>query len=250
MQTANQGPVWATWERSEPEVRPDSKSLLADAFGLASTLIICLAVLIANISTHYNLYRLDILTFYLPWYEHMGSRLRDFDIPGWLPYTMSGVPFAGDPQSGWGYLPAMVSFTISPSLNGYYLFLGFHMVLAAAGTYLFARVTGIRPIGAVMAAIAFCMGNFNERIACCTIHMQVAVWIPAIFLSIEMSLRATTRSSRLLWLILAGVGTGQMIAGWIGQGAYYGALAVGAFALVRFAYHHRGSWSWTGQFKQ
>ncbi|HRA47663.1 MAG TPA: hypothetical protein PK819_06320, partial [Thermomicrobiales bacterium] len=122
---------------SPAEVPTEPRRYLADLIGLGSALTLCLFVLIANVTNHYALSRLDILTFYIPWYEHLGDRLRHFDIPGWLPFTMSGVPFAGDPQSGWGYLPAMISFAIAPSNTGYVIYLVFHMVLACAGAYLF-----------------------------------------------------------------------------------------------------------------
>src|SRR4051794_32707561 len=105
--------------RPQPLLPP---RLAADIAGLGSPPPVALCVLWLNLFSHYDLFRLDILTFYLPWYEYLGSRLRTFDIPGWLPYTMSGVPFAGDPQSGWGYLPAMVSFAIAPSTTGYVIF--------------------------------------------------------------------------------------------------------------------------------
>jgi hypothetical protein len=204
-----------------------------DLMSLGLLLVVVLAVLAVNFWSRYNLYRLDIVTFYIPWYEQLGQRLRDFDIPGWMPYAMSGSPFAGDPQSGWGYWPAMVIFTIAPSLSGYLAFVAFHVVLAAAGTYAYARVIGINPFGAFAAGATFTLGNFMERTACCTIHIQVAVWIPAIFLCIELSRRARTRAGRFGWLVAAGIGTGQMIAGWVGQGAYYGCLAVGVYLLYR-----------------
>jgi hypothetical protein len=204
-----------------------------DLIGLGTLLVVVLAVLAVNFWSRYNLYRLDIVTFYIPWYEQLGQRLRDFDIPGWMPYAMSGSPFAGDPQSGWGYLPAMVIFTIAPSLSGYIAFIVFHVILAAAGTYAYARVIGMNPVGAFAAGATFTLGNFMERTACCTIHMQVAVWIPAIFLCIELSRRARTLAGRFGWLVVAGIGTGQMIAGWVGQGAYYGGLAVGVYLLFR-----------------
>lgn len=206
---------------------------IRDVIALVALVVLVLAVLAVNFWSRYNLYRLDIVTFYIPWYEHLGDRLRNFDIPGWMPYAMSGSPFAGDPQSGWGYLPAMVAFTISPSLAGYIGFVAFHVLLAAAGTYLYARIIGIRPIGAFAAGATFTLGNFMERTACCTIHMQVAVWIPAIFLCYELSRRARTTATRVGWLIAAGIGTGQMISGWIGQGAYYGVLAIGFYVLYR-----------------
>jgi hypothetical protein len=204
-----------------------------DAIWLTGLLVVVLAVLAVNFWSRYNLYRLDIVTFYIPWYEHLGESLRNLDIPGWMPYAMSGSPFAGDPQSGWGYLPAMIAFTIAPSLAGYIGFITFHVVLAAAGTYLYARVIGIRPIGAFAAGATFTLGNFMERTACCTIHMQVAVWIPAIFLCFELSRRARTAASRFGWLVVAGIGTGQMVSGWIGQGAYYGGLAVAIYLFYR-----------------
>lgn len=233
--------------RSEATART---SRLVDAIALLIAIGSGLALLWANTSSLYNLRRLDVLSFYLPWYQELGERLRAFDLPGWMPYTLSGVPFAGDPQSGWAYLPAMVAFTISPDLTGYNLFLGFHVVLAAAGTYLYARVIGMRAVGALMASVAFTFGNLTERIACCTIHLEVAVWIPTVYLAFEMMLRATTRRAQFGWLILAGFCTGQMMAGWIGQGAYYGALAVTAYAIVRLLMHHDGPWHWSTQIKQ
>ena len=205
----------------------------ADVLAFGILLIVVIGFLAANFVTYYNLYRLDILTFYMPWYEHMGERLRDLDLPGWLPYIMSGAPFAGDPQSGWGYLPAMVIFTIAPSTSGYITFITFHVVLAAAGSYLYARIIGINPVGALATGFAFTLGNFMERTACCTIHMQVAVWIPAILLLYELSRRAQTLRSRIGGLVLAGIAVSQMVAGWVGQGAYYGALAIGIYILYR-----------------
>ena len=226
-------------ERTNPRHR--------DLIGLGALLVVVLAVLAVNFWSRYNLYRLDIVTFYIPWYEQLGQRLRDLDIPGWMPYAMSGSPFAGDPQSGWGYLPAMIIFTIAPSLSGYIAFIVFHVVLAAAGTYTYARVIGINPLGAFAAGATFTLGNFMERTACCTIHMQVAVWIPAIFLCIELSRRARTRASRFGWLVLAGIGTGQMVAGWVGQGAYYGGLAVGVYLTLPDAALQGGAgWFRTG----
>src|SRR3989337_2081524 len=69
-----------------------------DAAALVTLLVGLLVVCRIALQGGRGLYRLDVITFYLPWYSHLGERLRDLDIPGWLPYTMSGVPFAGDPQ--------------------------------------------------------------------------------------------------------------------------------------------------------
>jgi hypothetical protein len=196
-------------------------------------LLLVLALAVGIIWMPFSMYRLDNLTFYLPWYTELGKSLRALDVPGWIPTTLSGAPMAGDPQSGWGYLPAMVIMTAFPSLFGYKLFLLFHLLFAGLTSYLYARNLGIGPIGALTTGLVFTFGNFLERTSCCTIHMQVAIWIPAIFLCIDLSQRATSRATRFGWLLLAGVGTGQIVAGWVGQGAYYGGLAVAAYLIYR-----------------
>src|SRR6185436_5838266 len=57
---------------------------------------------------------LDSLTQFYPWYELVGSTLRAGQLPGWNPYSMAGGPLAGNPLSGWTYLPAMLAFTALP----------------------------------------------------------------------------------------------------------------------------------------
>src|SRR5918998_3525729 len=58
----------------------------------------------------------DWPTYFFPTYAFLGEQLRAFDIPGWNPYQLSGAPFAGDPESGWGYLPVMLVFALVPAV--------------------------------------------------------------------------------------------------------------------------------------
>jgi hypothetical protein len=216
----------------EGEQRSHRLSHRADAWALGVLLLTCIGI--ALLWMPFSIYRVDNLSFYYPWYAELGQSLRSLDIPGWLPTTMSGVPMAADPQSGWGYLPAMAIMTIAPSLTGYKLFIAFHIVFAAISSYLYARNLGLSPLGALTTGVAFTFGNFLERTSCCTIHMQVAVWIPAVFLCIDRGQRARDPVRRTGWLMLAGLGVSQIVSGWIGQGAYYGGLAVGFYLLYRF----------------
>ncbi|HQY31637.1 MAG TPA: hypothetical protein PK691_10130, partial [Thermomicrobiales bacterium] len=197
------------------------------------SVLVLLGIAAAILWMPYSLYRLDNLTFYLPWYEQMGQRLRDFDIPGWMPSIMSGAPFAGDPQSGWGYVPAMVIMTLVPSVLGFKLFITFHILLAAVGSYLFIRNLGMVPAAAFAGGLIYTFGNVLERTSCCTIHMQVIVWIPWAFLAIDRVLTTTNNRHRWIWAVAGGFVMSQMIAGWIGQGAYYAGLAVTAYILYR-----------------
>ena len=195
--------------------------------------LLVLAIVAAIAWMPYSLYRLDNLTFYLPWYEHLGKSLRSFDIPGWLPNVFSGAPFAGDPQSGWGYLPAMTIMTAIPSVTGFKIFLTFHIVLAALGSYLYIRNLGMVPIASFAGACVFTFGNFMERTSCCTIHMQVIVWIPIVFLLIDRIIQTDDKQMRWIYAFCGGLAVSQMVAGWIGQGAYYAGLATAIYVIYR-----------------
>src|SRR5882757_3285382 len=106
----------------------------------------------------------------------MGQHLRELQIPGWNPHLFSGVPFAGDPQSGWMYFPAMFFFAVFNPMTAYKWFLIFHLAMAGLSTYIFARVVGIGTLGSLAAAIAFEFGPLSYHIACCLINLQLGVW--------------------------------------------------------------------------
>ena len=180
-----------------------------------------------------GLYRVDIVTQYLPWYTYLGEQLRSGNIPGWAPFNFSGAPFAGDPQSGWMYLPAMAIFSLVGGVTGFKVFITFHLLLAGLSTYALARVLGVGVLGAVVAGSAYTFTGFLERTRCCTIHAEVAVWIPVAFLGVEYVTRARTRRGQFAGLCVVGFTISQMLAGWLGQGAYYGLLAVGTYLAYR-----------------
>ena len=109
-------------------VPPSSSTRFGTSSRDARTLLALFAVLTVVIGQRWRfdawLTDSDRLTQYLPWYAYMGERLRAFQIPGWNPYQFSGTPFAGDPQSGWMYLPAMLSFALLPPIPAFKLLVG------------------------------------------------------------------------------------------------------------------------------
>ncbi|HEY7036060.1 MAG TPA: YfhO family protein, partial [Thermomicrobiales bacterium] len=178
--------------------------------------------------------RVDVITFYLPWYAHLGEALRHLDVPGWNPFVFSGTPFAGDPQSGWAYLPAMFAFTLFSPIPAMKVFAIIHLLVGGLSTYALARVLGMGTTPALVAGTAFAFGPFlTHNTTCCTIMSQIAPWVPLAFLGVELSLRAQTWTGRGLAWWLTGLAISQMLAGWIGQGAYNGVLAVGSYLAYR-----------------
>jgi Bacterial membrane protein YfhO len=175
----------------------------------------------------------DLATFFLPWYGYLGEHARRFDVPGWNPHQFGGTPFAGDPESGWGYLPAMLFFAAFPPVLAYKLFLLFHYALSALATYALARVLGLGATAAVVAGTAFVFGPFAHWSTSGLVRLQLLPWIPLALLGIEFARRGQGGSGRCLGWVVGGLAISQMLAGWVGQGAYYGLLSVAGYIAYR-----------------
>ncbi|MGE3798250.1 MAG: hypothetical protein AB7G88_10430, partial [Thermomicrobiales bacterium] len=176
----------------------------------------------------------DSATQFYPWYHYLGERLRDFEIPAWNPSQFSGAPFAADPQSGWTYLPAMAAFALFPLSAAISVYLLFHLALAGFGAFALARISGIGPLGALTAGIAYELsGPVFSRSVCCPAQLQVVSWVPVVLIGIEMALQRDRWASRLRWMTLSAFAMSQVVASWIGQGSYYVALLAGAFVVYR-----------------
>ncbi|MEJ7839527.1 MAG: hypothetical protein WKF81_11965, partial [Thermomicrobiales bacterium] len=100
----------------------------------------------------------DIFTFFLPNWTYLGTRLRDFDIPGWNPFFSSGTPFAGDPSGGWMYLPVMVSFTLFNTVTAVKVMVLLQALIGGIATYLFSRRIGLSPMPALIAGLSLASG--------------------------------------------------------------------------------------------
>ncbi len=188
---------------------------------------------------------LDIATFLLPWYIHLGERLRSLDHPGWNPHLFSGTPFAGDPQSGWIYLPAMLAFVITPSATGFKMMVAMHVIIAAVGLYALARVLGMRPIAALIAATVYLTGPFlHWNTYCCMIFGQFATWAPVMLLGIELAVRSRQWGSRWVWSLVAGFALSQILASCMGQGALFALLLTGSYLVYRACFAGQGSTRW------
>jgi hypothetical protein len=175
----------------------------------------------------------DILTQFMPLYTMVAERVRAGDLPGWNPAYFAGMPLAGDPISGWGYLPAMGFFMFLSPLAAYQAHVMFHFILSGAATYLFGRKIGLGPLGALTAAAAYEAGPQWYFSKCCTARMQLSPWIPLGLLTVEMAARSRSWTARVIWWGLAGAVISQMIAGYFGKGMYYGILTIGCYLVYR-----------------
>jgi hypothetical protein len=178
--------------------------------------------------------RFDLFTFFLPWYTFLGDRVRELQVPGWNPHLFSGAPFAGDPESGWMYLPAMLFFALLSTTAAFKGMVAFQLAAAALSTYALARVLGMGAFASLVAGVVYVVGPFlHWNTYCCLIFSQFATWIPLALLGIELALRAGRWRDRVAPWFLAGFAISQMFAGWIGEGWLYAVLLPAAYVGYR-----------------
>jgi membrane protein YfhO len=203
---------------------------------LAAGLVIVILTLIAgrDLVGGGVLTGMDTTTQFYPWYQYLGESLRSGSIPAWNPHQFSGAPFAGDPLSGWMYLPAMLFFTALPltaAAQGYILA---HLLLAGLGTYALARALRMNVAGALLAAVAYeFAGHMFFRSACCLAFVDVVAWLPLALLGAELAIRSSRWLDRVLGWGLSGLALSQILAAWLGQGSYYALVVLGGFVAYR-----------------
>lgn len=213
------------------ETKPLSWRLDLPVLGLLFLLAAAYAWM--RVSMNGTYFRGDILTQFMPYYTAVADRIKDGDLPGWNPNLFSGMPLAGDPISGWTYLPVMTPFIFFNTLTAYKLSILFHLSSATLFTYLFGRTLKMGPIGAATAAIAYLLSPFYHYSQCCTARMQLGPWIPLGLLTIELSLRTRVWWQRVACWLATGAIIWQIIAGYFGKGMYYGVLVLGAYLAYR-----------------
>jgi hypothetical protein len=204
----------------------------ADMLAVAALLAIVTAYAIARLWVQPGLGDWDIMTFYLPWFSFLGEQLRHGNIPGWNPHIFSGMPFAGDTQSGWWYAPAMVLFTILPPLFAYKVFIWFHLLLCALSAFVLARLLGLRSLGAFAAGLVyFCLtvgAAFTFQI-----QMEMAPWLAIALIGVELAARQQRWDRRIAACFLSAFAFSQILGGYLGQGSYYAGLFIGAYIVWR-----------------
>ncbi|MDQ4099401.1 MAG: YfhO family protein [Chloroflexota bacterium] len=217
-----------------PATDPLNGRLPADAFGLGTLLLLTVIVAWEHLGGGgWALLQVDALLFFTPMWGFLGEQLRAGNIPGWNPSQFGGAPFAGDPESGWMYLPVMLFATLLPPVGAFKAVVVFHLALAGFTTYALGRVLGLGVLAGLVAGTAYEFGALLEYTRCCTPFAQIGAWLPLALLGVELAARASAWLPRVAWWGVAGLAISQMLAGWLGQGAYYGLLMVGGFLAYR-----------------
>ena len=165
----------------------------------------------------------DLILQNAPWKRLLVRSLADSSrgltdrFPFWDPYVFSGHPFLANGQHSALY-PLSIVFFILPLWRAFGVFIWLQLGLAGAFAYLFARVLGIRRLGALTAGITF---QFSGFMVVSVVHPMLiagAAWLPFILAMAELIVQQRPalggRPASLPWALLGAAGIGcQLLAG-------------------------------------
>jgi len=176
------------------------------------------------------------------------------ELPLWNPYLFTGVPFLAAGQHSALY-PFSLIFYVMPLARAYGLFTAVQFGLAGVGMYLFLRALGARPLGGLIAGIAYAFSAFMVVSVAFTMMIAAAAWLPWCLLALEMVIaRCEFRPARdgngltrprlrdgAPWLVLGAVFLGmQVLAGHV-EITYYVLLIMAFYAALRLLQARRAN---------
>ncbi|HZD78488.1 MAG TPA: hypothetical protein VE646_00395 [Actinomycetota bacterium] len=160
----------------------------------------------------------DILSFWLPRSCFLGRSLSAGHLPLWNPFEMAGTPFAADPQSGWLYLPAMLTSWLFGCGGGLRAFIVLQPILAGVGLWWFLRREGlIRPV-ATVGGLSLAMMIAATNAAISLPFAGTLAWTPFVLVGASGYLSAHRWVRRLPWLALAALAWGQVASAHMSHG--------------------------------
>ena len=167
----------------------------------------------------------DSAYLYFPMFEAIDTAWAQGKVPLWNPFCNFGMPLVADGTSSVFY-PGKAIFA-ARFLNypcRYGIYIGLHVLLAAASTYWLARTMRCRRSGATIAAIAFAFGAPVVFQATNVIYLVSAAWLPIAVLGVWRFLN----TQHIAWSLLAAVACAMMILGGDPQMVYHAGLIAAA----------------------
>ena len=182
----------------------------------------------------------DILSFWLPRSCLMGRSLAAGHVPLWNPFEMAGTPFAADPQSGWLYLPSMLTSWLFGCGGGIRAFIVLQPILAGLGVYWFLRSERLNRISSTVGGLSIAMALAASNVAISLPFAGAIAWTPFVLVGASGFFRTHTWK-RVWWLALAAFSWGQVAAAHMSHGLVICTALVAAYAIARTAREvHKG----------
>jgi hypothetical protein len=162
----------------------------------------------------------------------MGRALADGHVPLWNPFEMAGTPFAADAQSGWLYLPSMLTSWVFGCGDGLRAFIVLNPILAGLGTWWFLRREGLGRIAATAGGMSLAMAIAASSIAISLPFAGTLGWTPFALVGAS-GYFSSGGWRRLPWLALAALGWGQVATAHLSHGLVMCTGVVAAYVIAR-----------------
>jgi hypothetical protein len=177
----------------------------------------------------------DLLPFWYPTWCYLGKSLAAGHIAAWNPHVMGGVPFAADPQSGWGYLPAMALFSALPCGVAIRWVIVLQPIIAGLGLYAFLRSEGLTRAAATVGGLALALGVAGSGFVDYVPFSGMFAWTAVLLACASRLFRSTSWPARIGWLAATSLAWGQLAAAHLSQGLLIGTSALLVYAVVRIS---------------
>lgn len=158
----------------------------------------------------------DVIRQIFPWKYFSIDSFRNFEIPFWNPYSLSGNPLMANFQAG-SFYPLNLIFFIFSFLDAWKIFIILSSILAWLFTYLFLKELGIRTSASVFAGFVFSFSSYM------VVWMEYGnvdhafLWLPLVLLILEKFIK---KQSFISIVYLITVCTTTFLSGYI-QGYFY-----------------------------
>jgi hypothetical protein len=186
----------------------------------------------------------DVVGLTLPTYCFLGKSLASGHIPLWNPFTLSGTPFAADPQSGWAYLPAMLLFSTMSCGRAMRWYVTLQPIIAGLGIYAFLRSERLSRVAATVGGLALALVMAISYIELSIAFSAAIAWTAVLLATASRLFRAERWPARLGWLAATAVAGGQLAAAYASDGLALGFGALLAYVIVRVIGDLRAGRSW------
>ncbi|MFL5799197.1 MAG: YfhO family protein [Actinomycetota bacterium] len=186
----------------------------------------------------------DIVGLSLPTYCFLGKSLAAGHIPLWNPFSLAGLPFAADPQSGWMYLPAMVLFSTMSCARAMRWYIVLQPLLGGLGIYAFLRSERLSRAAATVGGVTLALVMAGSYIGLSTAFAAALAWTALMLAAASRLMRTPTWPARLGWLAATALAGGQLAAAYASNGLAIGAAALGVYLVVRVIGDLRSGRSW------
>ncbi len=174
----------------------------------------------------------DILPMWTPTFSFLGKTLASGHIPAWNPYSMGGVPFAADPQSGWTYLPAMLLFSAFSSDVAIRSFIVLQPVLAGLGMYWFLRAERLGAAASTVGGLCLGLVIAHSVIALGLPFAGTLAWTAILLAAAARLVHARGWSGRVGWAMVTAACWGQLANAHLSNGLVMGSVALASYVAA------------------